>query len=312
MLRKFRNRSEYEMQRQIRTAIERHGVELHEKVRIADLIDISRLDQRGLGSYALESHFDFALIGENQEAIVALEFDGPGHNSYNDAKKNSICQQANLPLIRVYNFTQVREIKKFTLVQYIVELVLHARIFLLMQKEGTILPDEPFVLSGFLKSTAKHIFDSEFDFIGPTNGKLTRALQKSGLAADSLPYLSISHLVVVAPDGIHRAFISINSSKGPIVGSATLRVTLPSRGFLANIWTVSGEISQFAVAMAADDLLYNIHLTADGHGHVVTSDYEVVTEIKTLKSLGYTLVMGRGSGCNAVDLFEAFSGGRAG
>jgi hypothetical protein len=101
MLRKFRNRSEDEMQRQIRATIERHGAELHEKARIADLIDITKLDRRALGTYALQAHFDFVLIDESQKAVVAIEFDGPGHDSVNDAKKNSICHQADLPLIRV-------------------------------------------------------------------------------------------------------------------------------------------------------------------------------------------------------------------
>jgi hypothetical protein len=89
---------------------------LHEKVRIADIIDISMLVPRGgLGTYALQAHFDFVLIDEHQEVVVAIEFDGSGHDSVNDVKKNSICQQANLPLIRVHGFQQVREINAITL-----------------------------------------------------------------------------------------------------------------------------------------------------------------------------------------------------
>ncbi len=309
MLRKFRNRSEDEIQRQIRTAIQRHGSELHEKVRIADLIDIAKLDRRELGTYALQAHFDFVLIDENQKAVVAIEFDGPGHDSRNDTQKNSICQQADLPLIRVYGFEQVREINAITLTRYLVELVFHAKIFLQMKNDGIIGPDEPFTLSGFLKSDARHIFDSEFNFAGNANGKLTRALQKGGLAANPLPHLSISRLVVRAPDGRLRAFMSINSSKEPIIGTASLRVTLASPGFLADLGTVSAEIAQFAEAMAADNLLENIHLLAAGHRHVVTGAHEVLAELGTLGLQGYTLAMGGGSSSSDADLMAAFTEG---
>lgn len=307
MLRKFRNRSEDELRRQIRAAIERHGAELHEKVRVADLIEITKLDRRGLGTYALQAHFDFVLLDENQKAVVAIEFDGPGHDSANDAKKNSICQQAGLPLIRVYGFEQVREINAITLTRYLVELVFHARIFLQMKSDGTVSPDEPFTLSGFLRPNAKHIFDSEFGFIGNANGKLTKALQKSGLAADPLPHFSINWLVVRAPDDRLRAFMAINSSKGPIVGTASLRVTLASPGFLADLGTVSHEISWFAYGMAADDLLENIRLIADGHGYAATSAGEVLAELRTLGSQGYALAMGGGGRDADVDLNGAFA-----
>lgn len=283
---------------------------MHEKVRIADIIDISKLDTRDLGTYALQAHFDFVLIDENQRAVVAVEFDGPGHDPTNDGKKDSICQQADLPLIRVYGFEEVRRIKTMTLVSYLVELVFHARVFAQMKEEGKISSDEPFVLSGFLKPDAKHIFDSEFDFVGNTNGKLTRALQRGGLAADELPHWSISRLMLRAPDGRLHAFMSINSSKGPIVGTASLRVILASWGFLANLWTVTFEIAQFADGMAADNLLENIRLVVEGHGHVVTSTDEVLAELKTLGSLGYTLVMGSGGGDTDLHLLAAFEAGK--
>lgn len=312
MLRKFRNDSEDQMQRQIRAAIERHGAELHEKVRIADLIDISKLDRRDSGTYALQAHFDFVLIDENQEAVVAIEFDGPGHDPANDGRKDSICRQADLPLIRVNGFEQVREINAITLTRYLVELVFHARIFLRMREDGTFAPDEPFMLSGFLKPDAKHIFDSEFDFVVNANGKLTRALHRGGLSADALPHFSISRLTLRAPDGRLRAFISINSSKGPIIGTAGLRVTLASPGFLAYLGTVETEIAEFAYGMAADDLLENVRLIANGSGHVVTSAEEILAELRTLGPQGYTLVTGGGGNRADADLMGAFAEGKGG
>ncbi|MBR9970580.1 hypothetical protein [Magnetospirillum sulfuroxidans] len=240
------------------------------------------------------------------------DFDGPGHTPANDGKKDSICQFANLPLLRVYGFEQVREINAITLARYLVELLFHARVFDRMREEGTIAPDEPFILSGFLKPEAKHIFDSEFDFVANGNGKLTKQLRMRGLASDPLPHLSISRLTLRAPDGCLYAFIGINSSKGPIVGTANLRVTLASPGFLACLGTVATEIAEFAYGMAADNLLENIRLIAEGFGHVVTSTDEVLTELRTLGPLGYTLVMGGGGSRADADLMGAFLEGKGG
>lgn len=311
MLRKFRNISEDRMQRQMRAAVERHGAELHEKVRIADVIDIDHLDVRELGTYALQAHFDFVLIDEHQKAVAAFEFDGPGHDSSKNGKKDAICQQANLPLLRVYDFKQVREINPITLARYLVELVFHARVFLQMQRDGSIAHDEPFMLSGFLKSNAKNLFDSEFDFIANANGKLTKALQNCGLTSDPLPHLSISRLVVQAPDGRLHAFMSINTSKGPIIGSSSLRLTVASPGFLGELCTVDWEIAEFAIGMAADDLLENIRLVADGHEHIVPSAAEVLAEITQMGSQGYVLTKGGGGSRAEANLWEAFAKGRA-
>jgi hypothetical protein len=312
MLRKFRNNSEDRVQREIRAVVGRHEAELHEKVRIADIIDIGKLDRRETGTYALQAHFDFVLIDDRREAVVAIEFDGAGHDPKNDEKKNSICRQADLPLIRIHSFEQVRETNAITLARYLVELVFHARAFLRMQAQGQISAEEPFMLSAFIRSDAKHIFDSEFDFVANANTKLTKALQRSGLAGDSLPHLSISRLTVRAPDGELGAYLSINSKKGPIIGAARLRVTLASAGFLAEIGTVTTEIAEFAYGMAADELLENIRLVSEGQMHMVDDAAAVLAEIKMLGSQGYEFVMGGGGSLSDANLLRAFTDGNGG
>ncbi|WP_299297446.1 DUF2726 domain-containing protein [uncultured Tateyamaria sp.] len=312
MLRKFRNYSEDRVQKQIRAVIGRHGAELHEKVRVADIVDIDMLDRRELGTYSLQSHFDFVLIDESQQAVVAIEFDGPGHSKSNDEKKNSICNQADLPLLRIYGFQEVREINAMTLTRYLVELVFHARIFQQMKVDGHLAPSEPFILSGFIKDDAKSIFDSEFDFVGNANGKLTRALKQNGLADDDLPHLSIHRLIVRSPDDDLRAFVSINSSKGPIIGTANVRISLPSPGFLAEIGSIPMEIAQFADGMACDDLYENIRLVGTGAGHVVRSADELIPEITNLGRQGYSFAFGGGGSRSDVDLIAAFTAGSVG
>ena len=312
MLRKFRNHSEDRIQQQIRAVIDRHEAELHEKVRIADVLDISKLDQRALGTYALQAHFDFVLIDKDLEPVFVIEFDGPGHNTKNDKKKDSICQQADLPLFRIYGFKEVREINAMTLTRYLVELVFHARFFQQMKEDGQLDPTEPFMLSGFLKADAKHVFDSEFDFVGNTNGKLTRALKQHGIAKDELPHLSICRLIVQSPDDELRAFISINSSKGPITGAASVRISLPSPGFLAEVGSIPMEIAQFADGMASDDLHENIRLIGTSAGHAVTSTEERLIEITGLARQGYSFAFGGVGSLSDADLLDAFAKGQDG
>jgi len=312
MLRKFRNYSEDRVQKQIRAVIGRHGAELHEKVRVADVVNIDMLDRRDLGTYSLQSHFDFVLIDERQQAVVAIEFDGPGHKTSNDEKKNSICNQANLPLFRIYGFQEVREINAMTLTRYLVELVFHARVFQQMKADGRLDPSEPFMLSGFIKDDAKNIFDSEFDFVANANGKLTRALKQNGLADDDLPHLSIDRLIVRSPDDDLRAFVSVNSLKGPIMGTANVRISLPSPGFLSEIGSIPMEIAQFADGMACDDLYENIRLVGSGAGHVVRSADELLPEITSLGRQGYAFAFGGGGSRSDVDLLAAFTAGTGG
>lgn len=312
MLRKFRNLSEDRVQRQIRAAIGRHGAELHEKVRVADIVDIDMLDRRSQGTYALQSHFDFVLIDENQQAVVAIEFDGLGHSTSKDEKKNSICNQANLPLFRIYGFQEVREINAMTLTRYLMELVFHARVFQQKKADGQLDPSEPFMLSGFIKDDAKSIFDSEFDFVANANGKLTRALKQNGLADEDLPHLSINRLIARSPDDDLRAFVAINSSKGPIMGTASVRISLPSPGFLAEIGSIPMEIAQFADGMACDDLYENIRLVGTGAGHVVRSADELLPEITSLGRQGYSVALCAGGNRSAVDLIAAFTAGTGG
>ena len=106
MLKKFRTRSEDQVQRHIRAATERHGAEIQEKVRVADIIEIAQLDLPDLGTYALQSHFDFVIIDERQTPLVAIELDGPGHDPVDDAKKDPVCPREHLTLARLKGFEQ--------------------------------------------------------------------------------------------------------------------------------------------------------------------------------------------------------------
>ena len=80
---------------------EHHGVEAFVKVRLADAITIAN---SGISneeySYALKSHFD-VLVVQNNLPLIAIEFDGPGHDPKYDEIKNRLCDYFKLPLVRV-------------------------------------------------------------------------------------------------------------------------------------------------------------------------------------------------------------------
>jgi hypothetical protein len=63
------------------------GTKVFAKVRIADVVQV---DGSGISNdlhrYALSAHFD-VLVAKDNEAFLAIEFDGSGHDQRNDLKK---------------------------------------------------------------------------------------------------------------------------------------------------------------------------------------------------------------------------------
>jgi hypothetical protein len=91
-------RAVFEITKQV---AESSGIEVFAKVRVADAIEI---DRSGVSnehySYALKAHFDF-LVARSDAPLIAIEFDGPGHDSVHDHLKNDLCDRFGLPLVRV-------------------------------------------------------------------------------------------------------------------------------------------------------------------------------------------------------------------
>ena len=77
------------------------GGEAFAKMRVADVF---RIEHSGISneeySYALKAHFDVVLVRDNL-AVLAIEFDGAGHDAKNDHLKNRLCDRFGLPLIRI-------------------------------------------------------------------------------------------------------------------------------------------------------------------------------------------------------------------
>jgi hypothetical protein len=100
MFKKLSNLGEQRVYGELKPAADRYGGEVYRKVRIADVIDIEALPFN-LGGYALTAHFDFVVADGAHMPQFAVEFDGPGHSTTNDAKKDELCRLTDLALFRV-------------------------------------------------------------------------------------------------------------------------------------------------------------------------------------------------------------------
>ncbi len=94
----------------------------HPKVRLADVVvpDEGEALARGDNDYRLRAHLDFVVCDRSQamSPVFAVEFDGPGHASevqrIRDVRKNRLCVNAGLPLLRV-GHAEIEEHDRLTL-----------------------------------------------------------------------------------------------------------------------------------------------------------------------------------------------------
>ena len=78
------------------------GTRAFAKVRIADVITIENSGiSDDLYRYALSAHFDVLVCKDNHLPYLAIEFDGGGHSTRNDEKKETLCDLFGVPMVRV-------------------------------------------------------------------------------------------------------------------------------------------------------------------------------------------------------------------
>ena len=100
------NISEGRAKKVLRPVVERHGCDLHDKMGLADAVEINRsgLDDEAY-EYALKAHLDLVVSKDNR-VLFGVEVDG--HHHATDAKtrrrdqlKDSVCERLGLPLLRI-------------------------------------------------------------------------------------------------------------------------------------------------------------------------------------------------------------------
>jgi hypothetical protein len=78
------------------------GTQAFAKVRIADVVTIEKSGiPDDLYGYALAAHFDVLVCKEDGRPYLAIEFDGGGHSTKNDEKKEKLCDLFGIPMVRV-------------------------------------------------------------------------------------------------------------------------------------------------------------------------------------------------------------------
>jgi hypothetical protein len=78
------------------------GTRAFAKVRIADVVTIEKSGiSDDLYRYALSAHFDVLVCKEDNLPYLAIEFDGSGHSTKNDEKKEILCDLFGVPMVRV-------------------------------------------------------------------------------------------------------------------------------------------------------------------------------------------------------------------
>lgn len=144
-----------------------------------------------------------------------------------------------------------------------------------MQAAGELAPDEPLMISGFLKPDAKHIFDSEFDLLGPARGKLNRHCKKLGVPGGPMWHLGAAEALLGHDDGSLAAFSSMTVGDLNLYGRAVIGLKVPCRGLLADVPFSRLEMGQYCTALAIEDLVEELKLKFDGGGHVLRRRHNV-------------------------------------
>jgi hypothetical protein len=296
MPRRLLYRGEDNIRRQITSAANQYGAHVYSKVRVADAINIEPLGSYELGNYALKAHFDFVVADSEHMAQFAIEFDGPGHNSVHDAKKDQICRLDNLALFRINLPVSNTVTRQFTFVNYLVHVWFLGLKFEEMRSSGELPPDEAFMMSGFLKPDAKHIFDSDFDLVGVARGKVNAFCKRENIGLGSLAQLSIGELLLGSDQGDYVAFSAFPIKDTKLYGRAALGLKVPNFGLLGEVFFSRQELGQFCVALAIEDLLEQMKLHHFGSGHVLRWRDDVHQEIDLLFGRGFSLLLAMSAG----------------
>lgn len=129
--------------------MEKNGYRVCPKMRVADVFQV---DKRNLEPkkfyYSLGAHFDFTIVNNEDDPQFSVEFDGLYHEVNKEAMqkdqfKNEICKMNNYPLIRITE-TFFRQVGKFTILSWLLEVWCLSKAFYEAQDSGQIPENESF------------------------------------------------------------------------------------------------------------------------------------------------------------------------
>lgn len=156
MPRRLLNHHEQLTHEELQRASKRWGLSVSHKVRVADVLNLDRLDiDWAHYGYGLKSHFDFVVCRDDWIPEYAVEFDGPQHASViqsdRDRKKDLLCKLDDFPILRINARYLTRNFGKMTLLAWVMDAYELDRGFFQAQVDGIIPKDEmfsPFFVAG--------------------------------------------------------------------------------------------------------------------------------------------------------------------
>ncbi len=133
----------------LKPVLDRFGLSIYPKVRLADVVDLDRAGATGdLKTYGLKAHFDFIICRDEWDPIYAIEFDGPLHaestQAQRDVKKDELCQRDGLPILRIHAAHLTKTYTDLTLLGWMVEVAEMQKAFDEEQAAGRISWEEDF------------------------------------------------------------------------------------------------------------------------------------------------------------------------
>lgn len=294
MRRRLSNLSEQRLYEEIIGTVGHYRAEIYRKVRIADVIDINKLPTRAIGTYALQAHFDICVCNEEQVPEFVIEFDGRGHDPRHDDKKDQIAALANLAMFRVNERLLNRSQAGMTFLQYLVHTWFLAGEFQRRQATGEFGPDEPFMMSGFLKPDAKSVFDSDFDFRTPALRKLSGVMRRSGFWIGPLDHLNMAALNMARDTSNFVAYASTSLGSEIAFGRACIDISSPCIGELDELPFSVLAFADFCEGLAIEDLQSNVEIILSGGSHAALKQDAILNEIRDLRNYGYRFLRSMG------------------
>lgn len=124
---KLHNTSEYKTYKELREALKGTGFKIESEMQVSKVIEredhdkLSKKDKQAFNN----ASFDFVVYNEESIPEFVIEFDGPHHSQYEkkreaDIRKNRLCSQANLSLLRIDD-SFISEYEEISILKYIVE-----------------------------------------------------------------------------------------------------------------------------------------------------------------------------------------------
>lgn len=146
---RFINKTEEIVFKELSAVAADNGLRAFPKTRLADVLrtDGTRLVKR-VFDYYTRSHFDFLVTGCDYRPYMAIEYDGPFHSNLaqveRDQIKNSLCERAAFPILRIKANHVFRKFRGMTLLRWLIEVSQMQIAFDEAQQAGHVPCDEPF------------------------------------------------------------------------------------------------------------------------------------------------------------------------